>query len=48
MVRAAVRGEAPDVTPPAYGDDGSDLLYVKDCARGIALLQLADSLNHRI
>jgi UDP-glucose 4-epimerase len=33
MVRAAVRGEAPDVTPPAYGDDGSDLLYVKDCAR---------------
>jgi hypothetical protein len=40
MVRAAVRGEAPDVTPPAYGDDGS--------ARGIALLQLADSLNHRI
>ena len=32
---------------PPYADDGADLCYVKDCARGIALLLLADRLNHR-
>jgi UDP-glucose 4-epimerase len=48
MVGAAVRGVAPDLAPPAHADDGSDLIYVKDCARGIALLQLAENLSHRI
>ena len=46
FVHAAVRGEAPAGEPP-YAEDGTDLCYVKDLARGIALLQLADSLNHR-
>jgi UDP-glucose 4-epimerase len=31
----------------AYAEDGADLCYVKDCARGIAPLQLAQKLNHR-
>jgi UDP-glucose 4-epimerase len=30
-----------------YRDDGRDLLYVKDCARGVALLQLARTLQRR-
>jgi UDP-glucose 4-epimerase len=50
LVHAAVRGVAPDLSPPrptAYSGDGSDLCYVKDCGRAIALLQLADGLNHR-
>jgi UDP-glucose 4-epimerase len=30
-----------------YADDARDICYVKDCARAIALLQLANKLNHR-
>lgn len=51
LVSAAVRGEAPDLTPPrplAYAEDATDLCYVKDCGRAIALLMLADRLNHSI
>ena len=50
LIHAAARGTAPDLSglhSPAYADDGIDLCYVKDCARGIALLQLAERLNHR-
>jgi UDP-glucose 4-epimerase len=48
LVHAAVRGPAPEPSlEPAYADDGSDVCYVKDCARGIALLQLAGPLSHR-
>jgi UDP-glucose 4-epimerase len=50
LLSAAVRGEDPDLTPPrppAYAEDASDLCYVKDCGRAIALLMLADTLNHR-
>jgi UDP-glucose 4-epimerase len=43
LIHAAVRGEAP---PTAYADDAIDMLYVKDCARAIALLQTADRLAH--
>jgi UDP-glucose 4-epimerase len=32
---------------PVHSDDALDLTYVKDTGRGIALLQLADTLNHR-
>ena len=32
---------------PAYGEDGIDLCYVKDCGRAIALLQLSERLSHR-
>jgi UDP-glucose 4-epimerase len=51
LVSAAVRGEDPDLTPPrppAYAEDATDLCYVKDCGRAIALLMLAERLNHRI
>ncbi|GGT27283.1 NAD-dependent epimerase/dehydratase family protein [Nonomuraea spiralis] len=50
LVHAAVRGEVPDLTSPAWGanaEDGGDLCYVKDCGRAIALLQVADRLRHR-
>jgi UDP-glucose 4-epimerase len=43
LIHAAVTGEAP---PTAYADDALDVLYVKDCARAIALLQTADALTH--
>ncbi|MHC3475173.1 hypothetical protein ACYF6T_41775 [Streptomyces sp. 7R007] len=32
---------------PAHAEDGLDLNYVKDTGRAIALLQLAQTLNHR-
>lgn len=49
LLSAAVWGEDPDLTlprPPAYAEDGGDLCYVKDCGRAIALLMLAEHLNH--
>ena len=50
LLSAAVWGEDPDLTPPrplAYAEDATDLCYVKDCGRAIALLMLADTLPHR-
>jgi UDP-glucose 4-epimerase len=50
LVHAAARGTAPDFSSlrsPAYADNGGDLCYVKDCGRAIALLHLAERLNHR-
>jgi UDP-glucose 4-epimerase len=50
LVHAAARGSAPNLSAlyaPAYADNGIDLCYVKDCGRAIALLQLAETLNHR-
>ena len=50
LVHAAARGTAPDFSAlgsPPYAGDGLDMCYVKDCARAIALLQLAPRLNHR-
>jgi len=50
LLSAAVRGQDPDLTPPrppAYAEDAGDLCYVKDCGRAIALLMLAERLNHR-
>ncbi len=44
LVHAAVRGEP--VQQPVYAADGSDLCYVADCARAIALLQCAETLHH--
>jgi UDP-glucose 4-epimerase len=49
LLSAAVWGEDPDLSPPrppAYAEDGADLCYVKDCGRAIALLMLAERLNH--
>jgi nucleoside-diphosphate-sugar epimerase len=51
LLSAAVRGEDPDLTPPrpaAYAGDASDLCYVKDCGRAIAMLMIAERLRHRI
>jgi UDP-glucose 4-epimerase len=45
LIHAAVSGESP---PTAYADDAIDMLYVKDCARAIALLQTAARLGHSI
>jgi UDP-glucose 4-epimerase len=50
LLSAAVWGEDPDLTPPrppAYAEDRTDLCYVKDCGRAIALLMLAERLTHR-
>jgi UDP-glucose 4-epimerase len=50
LVHAAARGATPDLSSlrvPVYAEDALDLCYVKDCGRAIALLQLADQLNHR-
>ncbi|MEU9085988.1 NAD(P)-dependent oxidoreductase [Streptomyces sp. NPDC048357] len=50
LIHAAARGTAPDLSHlvgPAFAEDGLDLTYVKDTGRAIALLQLADTLNHR-
>jgi UDP-glucose 4-epimerase len=50
LVHAAARGTAPDFSAlrsPAHAGDGFDMCYVRDCARAIALLQLAPRLNHR-
>jgi UDP-glucose 4-epimerase len=51
LLSASVRGEDPDLTPPrppAYAGDATDLCYVKDCGRAIALLMLAGRLDHSI
>jgi UDP-glucose 4-epimerase len=45
LVHAAVQGRALD--QPPYARDGADLIYVRDCGRAIALLQLAGRLGHR-
>jgi UDP-glucose 4-epimerase len=50
LVLAAVAGREPDLTalatPPRAGD-AIDLCYVTDAGRALALLQLADRLDHR-
>jgi len=44
-VHAAVHGRPLD--QPVYAADGGDLIYVRDCGRAIALLQLAGRLSYR-
>lgn len=49
LIHAAAAGTEPDlgaVRFPAWADDGIDALYVRDCGRAIALLQLAERLSH--
>jgi len=46
LVHAAVKGEPVVFPSPASLLDAYDMCYVKDCARGIALLQTARQLNH--
>ena len=45
LVHAAVRGTPVDGAPIRAGD-GTDMCYVKDCARGVALLQTAPELPY--
>ncbi|MBB4771771.1 NAD-dependent epimerase/dehydratase family protein [Actinomadura livida] len=50
LVHAAARGTEPNLSTlpgPAHAEDSIDMCYVKDTARAIALLQLADRLDHR-
>lgn len=44
LVHAAVGGLQPEFSNHVL--DAYDMCYVKDCARAIALLQIADKLNH--
>lgn len=46
LVHAAVRGTELD-TSSVYADGGVDMLYVRDCGRAIAALQVAERLRHR-
>jgi UDP-glucose 4-epimerase len=48
LARAAADARPPEFAAPTYAEDTTDLCYVKDCARGIRLLQLADRLNERV
>jgi nucleoside-diphosphate-sugar epimerase len=52
LLLTAMRGDAADLPPtdgtlPVAGD-GYDLTYIKDVARGIATVHLAERLEHRI
>jgi len=52
LVHAAVKGEKPNIQGIRFGSvyaaDGGDHCYIKDAARGIALLQTADQLNYKL
>jgi UDP-glucose 4-epimerase len=52
LCHAAVAGRAPDYSAAPGGipfqDDEGDFCYVKDCAKGIALIATAQSLKHTI
>jgi UDP-glucose 4-epimerase len=48
LAHAAVKGEEPILRGDIYDDDRSDFCYVKDCARGVAMLQAAPKLNHKV
>lgn len=52
MCHAAAQGVRPDFSTARHGvpmaDDRTDSCYVKDCARGIQLVQMAERLEHRI
>jgi UDP-glucose 4-epimerase len=50
LIHSALRGtalELPAHQQNRYAEDAIDMCYIKDCARAIALLQLASELNHR-
>lgn len=52
LVHTAVRGADPQSAfargPVPYAEDASDLCYVKDCAKAIALVHCAPLLQHNI
>jgi len=53
LIHAAASGNALDISTLPNGrlphaEDGIDLMYVRECGRALALLQLADRLEHRV
>jgi len=50
LVHAAVTGKPPSLANVFFGnaDDATDLLYIKDMARAIALLQTAEKLQYDV
>jgi UDP-glucose 4-epimerase len=46
FLHLALGREVPSWPGELFAEDANDLCYVRDCARGIALLQTADKLNH--
>lgn len=51
LVHAAIEGTKPDlagILGNTSAQDGYDMCYVKDTARAIALLQVAETLHHRV
>jgi nucleoside-diphosphate-sugar epimerase len=50
LVHAAVTGKPPSFEDVFFGnaDDATDLLYIKDMARAIALLQTAEKLQYDV
>lgn len=47
LVHAAVKGEPPVLRGDTYTEDGTDMTYVKDCGKGLAMLMLSDNLKHK-
>jgi len=53
LIRAAAAGEEPDFSAlpggrPPHAADGFDMMYVRDCGRALAALQLAAHLEHGV
>ncbi|MGH2588677.1 MAG: NAD-dependent epimerase/dehydratase family protein [Dehalococcoidia bacterium] len=52
LCHAAVQGRPPSYDGARGGvpfeEDAADICYVKDCAKGIQLLQMAEKLSHRV
>jgi UDP-glucose 4-epimerase len=47
FLHLALNREVPKWPGELFAEDANDLCYVRDCARGIALLQTADKLSHQ-
>src|SRR5687768_11555079 len=47
LVHGAVKNEPPVMRGDVYAEDGTDMTYVKDCGRGLAMVMLSDKLNHK-
>jgi UDP-glucose 4-epimerase len=48
LVHGAVKGVAPELRGDLFEDDAQDYCYVRDCGLGIALLQHAGPLPHKV
>jgi UDP-glucose 4-epimerase len=48
LVHTAVGAKPPDPQRPIFAQNGIDSLYVRDCARAVALIATAERLSHRV